>query len=248
MLLSITEKCRMGCSHCMDDARTENTNFITEEVFRKALDFNFKFDQILLITGGEPTEHPKFWEFMKIASEYNLKNKIVIVTTNGMNLSDNDIPKVRALNKKCTFLWQVTSVDKYYPIKIDLSQKIFREPSFSISTSLEKLSPIGRALNHPEWEFNAIAPDCFNIRSLTRKLQNLETVIESLRVRGKVCTPQISFDGQLKLGESCLCPPICLITENEITIIYKIINFRCSKCNHLLNKLPKIYRNAIGEE
>lgn len=40
MLLSITEKCRMGCSHCMDDARPDCDKFMTKEMFEKAIEFN----------------------------------------------------------------------------------------------------------------------------------------------------------------------------------------------------------------
>ena len=52
MLLSITEKCRMGCSHCMDDARADCDKFMTRKMFKRAVDFNFTYDPTLTITGG----------------------------------------------------------------------------------------------------------------------------------------------------------------------------------------------------
>ena len=39
MIISITEKCRMGCSHCIDDARPDSDKFMTLETFKKALAF-----------------------------------------------------------------------------------------------------------------------------------------------------------------------------------------------------------------
>jgi hypothetical protein len=51
----------------------------------------------------------------------------------------------------------------------------------------------------------------------------------------------------LKLGESTLCPAVCSIEESEKEIVSKIIDFRCSKCNRVLNKLPDAYKKAIGE-
>ena len=84
----------MGCTHCMDDAKSDCDKFMSEETFRKALDFNLKYDRSVTITGGEPTENPKFWEFMEIIADTLQYNQIASVTTNGMNLSDDDIPKI----------------------------------------------------------------------------------------------------------------------------------------------------------
>lgn len=86
MLLSITEKCRMGCSHCMDDARADCDKFMTKEMFEKAVDFNFKYDKTIGITGGEPTEHPLFWEFMDIVVDKAPDPCAITIMTNGMNL------------------------------------------------------------------------------------------------------------------------------------------------------------------
>ena len=64
MLICITEKCRMGCSHCMDDARADLDKFMTRETFKKAIEFNSRYDNSFLITGGEPTLHKGFKEIV----------------------------------------------------------------------------------------------------------------------------------------------------------------------------------------
>lgn len=252
MLVSITNKCRMGCSHCMDDARADSEEFMTLEMFKKAIAFNFKYDFSLTITGGEPTEHPLFWDFMDIVADYASKTNVVSVISNGMNFSNEDIPKIRKLNQKskATICWQITSDSRYYPIKIDLSQKVFRKCGFFVCEHIEKLDPMGRALNHPEWNFTQIAPHCFNFRSIVRtngKEKGFAESVLMLRDMQKFCTPQISFDGMLKLGESTLCPAVCSIEESEKEIVSRIIDFRCSKCNRVLDKLPDAYKKAIGE-
>lgn len=253
MLLSITEKCCMGCSHCLDDARSDSENFITEEMFKYALDFNFKYDKTLMITGGEPTEHPQFWHFLDIIAERLQYNQVVTVMTNGMYLSDKDIPKVDELKNKCEgkILFQVSSIKPYYPIHIDLDQKIFRrKDDFFIVRKIERLEEIGRAAEHQNWIFTAKAPSCFNIRSITRTQHDFRKSVSLLRSLEKFCTPQIAYDGSIKVGESMLCPAVAHIEDSEEQIAEKISKFTCSyaNCHKLLDKLPPECKMAIGEK
>lgn len=251
MLISITEKCRMGCTHCMDDAKPDCDRFMSEETFRKALDFNLKYDKSITITGGEPTEHPQFWEFMSIVADKLQYNQVASVTTNGMNLSDDDIPKVIQLREKCKghIYWQVSSIKPYYPIHVDLDQKIFSLKDFFIARKLERLESRGRAAQHKNWIFNTKAPQCFNIRSLIRSTKNFGLAVTMLRSKGKFCTPQIAYDGSLKVGESTLCPNVATIYDTEKEIVDKISKYtcNCSDCQEVLQKLPPLYRQAVGE-
>lgn len=254
MLISITEKCRMGCSHCMDDAKADCDKFMTEDMFRKAIDFNLKYDPSITITGGEPTEHPMFWEFMDIIAEKVSRHKLfaVSICTNGMNFTNGDIPKIREFNKiagsKNLFSFQVTHVPKYYPIPIDLTQDVFKEPNVLIADKIEYLQYAGRAKNHPEWKFYpSSAPKCFNIRSMIRSGMNFSDTITQLRGIGKFCTPQISYDGHIKVGETTLCPNVSHITDSDSLILRKIRSFSCSGCSHITDNMPPMYRDAIGE-
>ena len=249
MLISITERCRMGCLHCLDDARADSDRFMSMEMFKSVLDFNFRYDPTITITGGEPTEHPQFWEFMKLISEKMKDTNVCSIVSNGMNLSDSDISKVIELRKSDgVFAWQISSIEPYYPIKINLDQQIFKLPEFVIENEIQVLEPVGRAKNHKDWNFNAKAPQCFNVRSMVRSTQNFPTTILLLRSKGRFCTPQIGYDGSIKLGESTLCPAVAHITDSEKNIVKKINNFRCEGCKGLLDKLPQNYRNAIGED
>lgn len=252
MLISITEKCRMGCTHCMEDARPDNEHFMSFETFKKAVDFNFEFDRIITISGAEPTEHPDFWNLMFYLAEKMNRNTFCTVVTNGMNLSNDDISKVKAIRKKCKgeFLWQVTTVKPYYPIQIDTSLDIFKLPEFVITTELDKLEKRGRAANHPEWNFTAKAPQCFNFRSIIRSTRSFGKAIFLLRARMKFCTPKINYEGYIKCGESNLCPNAAHIDEPLSVITEKICSFTCNNknCRELLDKWPQQYRDAIGEK
>ena len=238
----------------MEDARADNENFMSFEMFKKVVDFNFRYDSTIVITGAEPPEHPMFWGFMDYLAGYINDFQFVSIVTNGMNLSDGDIPKIESLRKKKKsgglIFWQVTSVKPYYPIQIDLEQKIFELKEFSVTTQLEKLNKRGRAVNHPEWNFNSKAPQCFNFRSTLRSTKSLGLTIKFLRGRGYFCTPKISYEGYIKCGESNLCPNVAHIDEPIDVIVEKIHNFTCDNkyCWEVLNRLSATHRNAIGEK
>ena len=210
MIISITERCKMGCSHCMDDARPDSDKFMTRDMFEKAVTFNIKYDRFVGITGGEPTEHPQFWDYMNILVERVSCGMGITVFTNGMNITDADIDRINELNTKCNnngilILWQVTADKRYYPKKIDKYQNWLKLDNVMLDTKVPTLAPYGRAKNHPEWKFTSKAPQCFNIRSIIRTQKSLSKAILILRLSQKFCTPQIAYDGSIKVGESTLC-------------------------------------------
>jgi hypothetical protein len=65
----------------------------------------------------------------------------------------------------------------------------------------------------------------------------------------RFCTPQIAYDGSIKLGESTLCPKASHIDKPISVIELDLINFTCAcpECHKLLDKLPAEYRATIGE-
>ena len=63
MYIQITTRCNMECGHCCYSCTNEGED-MTTEVFKKALAYD---DEVVSIGGGEPTIHPKFWEFISLA-------------------------------------------------------------------------------------------------------------------------------------------------------------------------------------
>lgn len=251
MLLKITERCRMGCTHCMDDAKPTGKD-MDFDTLRKAIEFYNLFGGVeLIISGAEPTEHPDFKNFIRYIAK-NTNNIFgfshVTVTTNGMNLDDSYYPLMEELSKTYNdkILWQVTHVPKYYKIPVDFTRPIFKRNDVVVCNEIEAMYPLGRAVkNNLPW--SAKAPKCFNIRSAVRSFGNLQMATLTLNKRLKFCTPQIDVYGNIKLGESMLCPVCSNINKSHDEIVKDISNFKCEGCKIILDRLPKEYLKAIGE-
>jgi MoaA/NifB/PqqE/SkfB family radical SAM enzyme len=67
MILVITDKCSMGCTHCLSDCKPDGQH-ITLEQFKQNLEFALRTigrnPQILILSGGEPFEHPQIREIL----------------------------------------------------------------------------------------------------------------------------------------------------------------------------------------
>ena len=62
MYIQITDHCNMTCAHCCYSCSPRKRNFMSKDVFVKALDLCDLDD--ISIGGGEPTLHPLFWDFI----------------------------------------------------------------------------------------------------------------------------------------------------------------------------------------
>lgn len=239
----------MGCSHCMNNALPNNKH-MDFETFKKAIEFQSKYGTFnCIISGGEPTEHPDFINFLKYATE-QLRNKaIIIVTTNGVWMQNNyDFIKYMFDTVSLSVIFQVTTVDEYYPIHIDTSLPVFSIPNVCVCTKIENMYPIGRAKDN-NLPSTSKASKCFNIRAITSQVEtkNLAIIIAMLAVKGYFCTPHIDIYGNIKLGESDLCPSCSHIDKGSYEIIDDILNFRCNQCKEINSKLSEEYRKLIGD-
>lgn len=249
MMIKITEHCSMGCIHCMNNA-TPNNKHMTLDVFKEALEFQRKYGgPFCIITGGEPTEHPLFTYFLRMAMT-ELPNCFVTITTNGLWMQDNKdfvINMNGMYGNRLTF--QVTNDKRYYPIGIHLNDSVFQLDNVVVCDSIESIYPQGRAVdNNIEWESKA--SKCFNIRAILKQIlvKDLRNAIAMLAVKGKFCTPHIDIYGNIKLGESDLCPICSNIIKSHDEIVNDILNFKCNKCDHINCNLSEEYKSIIGED
>jgi len=256
MLISITESCRMGCSHCMDDAKPCDRH-MTLQTFKDAIQkaFNVYGGFECVITGGEPTENPQWLEMFIYALEYAkgsiFKGAHITLTTNAMNIADNhDLQTYLMMlmqKYRNIFTIQVTHVDKYYPINVNLDNNFFKLEQVVVCHEIEAMYPMGRArVNNLPWNFKG--SKCFNIRSLVRSTKDLRASTLALATKMKFCTPQIDIYGNIKLGESNLCPVASNIYKTEKEIVNDICNFTCRGCDMINMNLPESYLEAIGEK
>ena len=256
MLLSITNSCHMGCSHCMDDAKPCNEH-MGWGTFQDSIDFFNHYGGLeLIITGGEPFDHPSCFDFIEYALRYATGSTgtgvaHITVTTNGMKISENKSLQTALLilmdRYRGLFNIQITHVDKYYPKKVNFTDNFFKVNPVVICTEIESMYPMGRALtNNLPW--SSKASKCFNIRSIVRSTKDLNISSTMLNLRYlKFCTPQIDIYGNIKLGESKLCPVVSDIYESHGQIVKDICNFKCSMCDHINKNLTAEQLNAIGE-
>lgn len=73
MLLQITTRCSMGCTHCMGDYKPDGIDMSLEDfkaVVDSLKDVFLHEKPVLLITGGEPLDHPQFADMFVYAVSF----------------------------------------------------------------------------------------------------------------------------------------------------------------------------------
>lgn len=234
MLLKITNKCLMGCSHCLDDCNPDG-EYMDMQTFEKAFDFIKKLEPlVVLISGGEPTLHP---EFTKIVKTIQALETQVLVLSNGMFLEDESL-----FNEFISLgvHFQITNDSRYYPKTI----KQVNHPNLVYVSRIQSLMPIGRAKGVK----TDSKPACFNLRSLVKK-GNM-TLYKAIKLREalfKFCKPAILTNGDIVLGESTTCKSIGNVNNLNVKDMHENIkNLKCNKCG-TFNNLPQNYREVLGE-
>ena len=81
MMIKITEKCSMGCSHCMNRA-TCNGKHMSFDIFKDVIEFQKKYGgRFCFITGGEPLVHPQISTLLAELNKTHLFD--INIETNG---------------------------------------------------------------------------------------------------------------------------------------------------------------------
>lgn len=257
MKIDLTYKCSMGCNHCMSDCKPDGES-MSIETLNKVMDFiinnkivDLQFNNIV-ISGGEIFEHPQIKEVLDIIfTRLADKRCIISIITNGRILSEsNELlnylkDRLNSKEWKNRIFIQISDDDRFYPIKLTDKQKYRLKKLGAALSGLENydgnhacLYPQGRALdNYDESWFFTKAPKCTNTRWMAKRYNpsSFTEILQTLAINQKYCNPSISPKGEIKLGESALCPPVCSIDDNNI--LDKIKNFKCNKCKYSIDKL-----------
>lgn len=195
----------------------------------------------LLISGGEPTDHPDIINFLALANETRLQH--VLLLSHGMWLTDPafDPEKRKAILNLVTGV-QVTNDPRYYPRRIEQIE----HPKVMYETHIRQVAPFGRA------KTNGITttrqtPLCFNLRSFSRSFKSLSQGIMMQRMRASFCTPSVNINGDILAGESVSCCPIGNVRDSVTTLDDGIINLKCNRCG-LVDGLSPMHKRAIGED
>jgi MoaA/NifB/PqqE/SkfB family radical SAM enzyme len=88
----LTRHCNLRCRFCFWGDEVGRRGFMPREVFQKALEEMSQMGTFEIeLTGGEPTIHPEFPEFVEIASRLRF---VITVTTNGFRLSEKALAAI----------------------------------------------------------------------------------------------------------------------------------------------------------
>lgn len=217
MLLQITNRCRMGCPHCLDDA-TSDGGLMTLETCRAAVKFaKDSGDFMLIVSGGEPTEHPMFYDCCRIVNESGLKFSIC---SNGMWLGDEKkewaMDKVSNLSGFCG--GQIYTNPRWYRLHEQTVDKWTDKGSrweakgfVFDTTDIQGMQDIGRAKSCPEAVKEAEASPYHNscltsCVTLAQSGSSTSMFFQLMFYQHRFCTPLIDWQGNVHMSESWLCP------------------------------------------
>ena len=251
MLIQITNKCLMGCRHCLNDSTPEGGHMSLDTWAKCIQHIQDTGSKVVLISGGEPTEHP-YWNTIVEEASYKFWN--VVVTTNGMWINtDKEAVMLDILRKHDNCSVQITSHGSYYPrhnqtctavrkFKQRLKNspyKALRKIEFNqinacIDTDIH-LVALGRATKdemclHLSELDTAVAASCF-MGALVAAQTDYKSAVAILEGRGHFCRPRINWKGEIGWSESALCPNFATVDDKFEDIVAKVKDWLpCGKC------------------
>lgn len=265
MLVELTYACKMNCTHCMSDCKPNGVN-MSRSTLEDALKFMLKHDiPTWNFSGGEMFEHPAIVEVLKIIETYWIQSSIkcpLVFITNGRELVRNkeiytEVEDLQRKHGKRNIYIQVTDDVRFYPDPLTSKERYWLnklgaviEPVPSNPTDRNScLYPQGRALvNYPDANWNTVGPKCANCILITKQRPNitLNRLVNMLLSYGKACTPVIAPNGDIKIGESALCPSVTSIYDSETDIIKKISRSKCRDCKISWERLKESNPSAYN--
>lgn len=251
----LTSRCHMGCPHCMQDAKPTGQH-MTEETFRQIVDFCQEAQPMLVsLTGGEPTEHPKWAQYAR--ELLSLKSvKVISIITNGAWIEDTKqriaMARLIRADKGCVKV-QVYSHPKYYQ---DHDWTVTHKQQFrSIGCITDFTSPIfmqdlGRARQNCSEEVDAMVidghvPSCINSHLFAIQATSMQHFLKISIMSGKFCRPLIDPDGGIHMSESWLCPTVAHVSDGVVQVFRKMKESRpCRQCR-LYKNFEKLHPMKI---
>ena len=242
MIINITQHCSLRCPHCMQNAGPERNEMMTKETFEKSIQFAKNIgSRVIMISGGEPTTHPMFLDFLKILKHQSFLS--IVVLSNGTFIKDHKFTEQFAeiVQYDSRFSLQISSFKGLYANYGDVHKpglkalRMFGKRVVVCDTPDDiHMQPLGRACSGPWYEeakrVNSF-PSCTN--SCLILAQSEELPIGALmELQRRFCLPMVSWNGSIRLGESEQCKVVAHVTESLETINQKLFAFRpCGCCD-----------------
>lgn len=248
MLIQITNRCHMGCHHCMQNS-TPSGEHMTYETFEQVVEFCKQAQPLVVsVTGGEPTEHP-LWHMIARTLMSLPSVKLLSILTNGAWIEDTKerIKMARLIRQnKPRVKVQVYSHPEYYR---DHEWTVSHEQQFrSIGCIPDFTSPIfmqdlGRARVNCQDEVRESdhVPSCINSHLLAVQARDLPHFLTMAAQAAKFCRPLIDPDGNIHMSESWLCPTVAHVSDGAVEAFRKMKASRPCKGCQLYSKFARKY-------
>lgn len=271
MLIQITNNCNMGCPHCLNKSgQIGDTVNMQRWTFLSSLEHAQRNNaSIILISGGEPTMHPNWYDFVRIALSGCYDFKEVLLVTNGSWVgTDVEECVTDLLTNEPMFSVQITCIKGLYKMYdalvpklndyIERLKKLEKKPGMlhdrvhlCIDVPIHYVS-LGRAAENEKFRKLAsldmsTTTSCFMGALLGAQLSprlRYSDVIEILESRGHYCKPRINYRGEIGWSESALCPNFASVFDSNEEIFTRCSEWRpCGRCADyvklLENPFPK---------
>lgn len=241
MQLQLTNKCSMECPHCMENSIKEINQYMSLETAQKALEFIDLINPLLvLITGGEFTEHPDFFEICSLFKKYEHR---ILLCSNGSFIEDSiKYDKIKYMLNNYNFNLKICSIEGLYT-NYESIQKHKKElqslPNCHVEDyyRINSLVPLGRAkkiLKENPYKYNNFFITC-KIFYDACKIMSFKEACNNTEQNG-FGPPFIDWKGNIHIGETLECTIIGNIFSFK-DINNNIIIPPCEKCNLFLNKI-----------
>jgi len=255
MIFQLTQYCDMECPHCMGSYNEDGEHATMDTVSQIC-----KFTQLyrptsLLISGGEPTDHPNFLELF----EYILYNTdaMIILTSNGKFLYNKTIKdKLIELNNKFLFSIQISAIKGLYK-RVKSTNTLFTSIKRKlklgyISNELAVVDQLGRAKGKDWSKYSTYVrqvPNCFNLLSCgySNDCTTFKDVITAIHTKNN-CKPFITEKGNIHISESPVCRHIGTIWDDDKTLYNNLYNTEpCGNCGvpyeQAIRRLKLVYEH-----
>ena len=243
MLIRVTNRCTMGCKHCMIDVSGPDGDHMSLDVFKQALDFVESCGvRVLTVSGGEPFDHPDIAKILELCAKFQERTSTIFtICSNGLFALDEE--KYR-LARSYKLVIQVTNDQRYYGRNLSLIRHKFDLPFMCFENQIRTIVPCRRTREN-KIASTRISPMCFNLRSVVRT-HGFKQGLLALEHYGKYCTPSVNIDGGIVAGEADTCLRIGNVSMKPGDLTESVLGMHCSACG-LQKNLSRIHMVAIGE-
>lgn len=252
MLIKVTNRCGMGCSHCLEKSVPSEPH-MDLDTFDRALEFTWRIERLarerfgyalVLLSGGECTEHP---DIVTLIERTISRGFTPMLISNGTFLENETLKKELLHPRFEKVLIQITNDKRFYPRSVPRVD----HPRLLYVDSLTATVQLGRFKGKTSDLPGRSSPSSFNFRSLTRSLQSSEEALAMIRGRAMTgmsghCSPSVSHDGSFVAGESRLCFQLGTVDSTPEQVTKTLLEMgSCNRCSTEA-KLGPEHRRAIG--